>query len=163
MKLNHFGNVLLSIFISSCYPNHDYERNAVEYYTEPTTKQETEYFQQLKLLGLQLKEYSVPIRGRSHQDNRAYSLQFSSSNENDQEKMFQNKKDIANHLYSRIIEDSTIYDISQICISIDPFKKIKYIGENETVNCFCKDSLEAWNGFKVVLNHKGKFVRKKHH
>lgn len=165
MKRNHFGKIIYFLLLTSCFPNYDEERNAVEYYRKPKTNSEIKYFKELELEGLRLQEYSLPIASKGNLIERSYYLKFYSNieinNEKDEEEMFQKKIKIANELYSQILKDSIIDDIDEICISIDPFKKIKYRSTNKKYfqYCFSKDSLEIWNEFKVFKIHNKKYIR----
>lgn len=165
MKLNHFGKIIFFLLLTSCLPNYDEERNAIEYYRKPRTNSEIKYFKELELQGLRLQEYRLPITSIGNLSERSYNLTFYSNfeinSEKDEAVMFQKKIEIANELYSQILNDSIIEDIDEICISIDPFKKFKYNSTNKKYfqYCFSKDSLEIWNGFKVFKYSKKKYLR----
>jgi hypothetical protein len=163
-----FLGVIVTLFLTflvSCFPNYDEERNAAEYYLKPKSNSEIKYFKELELEGLKLQEYRLPIVGKGNLIQRTLNLTFSSNfeinNEKDEAEVFQKKIEIANELYSQILNDLIIEDIDEICISIDPFKKFKYKNTNKKYfqYCFSKDSLEIWNGFKVIEVRDGVFKR----
>ncbi len=155
--------ILFCLQLTACLPNYDDERIAVEYYLKPKSNSEIKYFKELE--GLKLQEYRLPIVGKGNLIQRTLNLTFSSNfeinNEKDEAEVFQKKIEIANELYSQILNDLIIEDIDEICISIDPFKKFKYKNTNKKYfqYCFSKDSLEIWNGFKVIEVRDGVFKR----
>ncbi|MEN9997875.1 MAG: hypothetical protein RI922_865 [Bacteroidota bacterium] len=68
--------------------------------------------------------------------------------------------EIVNELYSNVISDSVIYDMNRIYTHLNVYKTdLPNEKESFTLKEYLKDSLEQWNGFKVIKIGKNTYKR----
>lgn len=158
---------LLCLFFLGCYPSLENELEFMELETsnKPRTKKEIQFKKELENRGFSEVTFSIPKIGYGYKLSRNYSITMFSNkiveNDSDLDTIITLKKNIANELYASIIEDSTLYDITEISILID-FEEFNYnVTNSKYYERYCIDSLANWNNFKVVKTGKNSFVRKR--
>lgn len=151
----------LIVIFTSCINTFSEESNSVEYYFNPTTSNERNFRRELLNQGFDSTEFFVPIIGTGPKGKRNYRLKlhlFRKIPQSSFDSLKAVRDDIANKLYTSVISDSLLVDINQITVDII-WSESKVRGFN-LYGTYYKDSLEKWNGFKVIEVGEKRYERK---
>jgi hypothetical protein len=127
------------------------------------TKKELNYIDTLKFRGFSNVQLFIPIIGEQAYGKNHYAIQvdcpFELTKKNS-DSIILIRNSIANELYNSIIEDSIIYDCKELDIRFNYRKReIDPYSINGLADDISKDTLEHWNGFKVMKIGKDKYKR----
>ncbi len=135
----------------------------LDYYDGPTTEKEKEYLNELKLQGFNNIEFAIPVISRTPKYGGHYGLSFKLNKRIDSTNLDSIKRvrdEIADHLYTTIIEDSTLIAINEITINVEVANGYYPTGEKPFLfKSFRKDSLARKHNFKVIQLGKDIYER----
>lgn len=163
MKINVLLIVIIPI-LTSCYSvNNEYESNAQ---VHKLTSKEKLFIENLKADDFRDVNLNVPIVGHGELGKSNYTVNATPHfklNFNNADSIIEVRKKLYIELYSKVIEDSIIYDCSLYSI------KLEYGVDNmneynlypNLTSSVSKEMLEKWCGFKVVKIGKDKYKRVK--
>lgn len=140
------------------------QKNYIENLNHPIlTLKEEKYIKELEVQGFSDIRIDKPDIGRNILGESEYSISLNCSfllNYN-QDSIVKICDNIIDELYSKIIEDSIIFDCNifniDLFLSKSSIKSKKYFTQQH----YTKKSLEKWNHFKVMKEKNGKYKRVK--
>ncbi len=163
MKIKVF--ILLSMVLYGCVFNNETTLSERELYkksrNKPITEKEKIYVRQLMSKGYDKIDVQPPRIGDDLSGNSSYHIAFNSNliyNNDNIDSITKINYEIAKELYENVIEDSILFDISEICVTM----KIKSSFDNsekEKYKSVSKKLLENDLNFKVIRKGKDSYER----
>ena len=130
---------------------------------EPTNRREWSLKKELEKTGFSKVDFVVPIPKLTTPGMGMYRIILTSDlyvDEKNVDSVAVMKYELANRLYKEIMEDSIIYTINQVDVTLNCRESNRLNTRNwKYTDNFHKDSLEKWNGFKVIKNKGGYYNR----
>jgi hypothetical protein len=168
MKRNYIVYLVVLMFINSCNwdPSYKDERDWSAWEQESASLTDIEYkFQDsLRNAGFETHLEHGCI-GRMGEEEIIYNVEVMTDGltvtETNCDSLENFRTEIANKLYSSVIQDSVLYDMSQIGVKFGGIKYQLGIDHNKFRfhGYYSKDSLEKWNNFEVKKTGQNRYKR----
>jgi hypothetical protein len=160
------GILMISLLTTGCMG--DGTTPSQRYYLDhlkpnkPTAK-ELNFAKSLVKQGYSEIDFDIPIIGEVGVGASIYTIEMNCPfvlTEQNKDSVIGVTKEIANELYTKVIEDSTIYEFGDVDITFNLHYKTPTTSRFVSFyRMYPKTTLEEWGGFKVVKDGKGGFKR----
>ena len=158
--------IFLCLFLLTCCISNETSRNEAALYerlkNKPLTLKEKEAANHLKKSGYYKVEINPPSIGIDTQGTSFYSVILFSTKMTNQfstDSIKSIQYETAKHFYSAVIEDSILYDIGEISVTLSLKSRIEHAADVKFYNSYSKKQLEKALNFKVIRKDDYTFER----